>query len=264
MKYALTNGQRGEAKPDLSGECPYCNGRMVAKCGEVKIWHWSHIGRRICDSWWENETEWHRNWKGVFPGDWQERVHIANNGEKHIADVKTDKGWVLEFQYSFLNPEERRARSTFYQNLVWVINGTRRPRYEAQFFKTLNDMNPINSDPMVRPVFLGFSTLLEEWVDTQTPVFFDFGEESPMWCLIPTRPGEMYVYVAAISRADFIEFHREGAVRDFADYIKRLGNIVSNYKCRQDQMLSQSTPRMGGGRPQYSARWARARSRMRF
>ena len=135
MKYALTNEERREAQPGLSGKCPGCDNPVVAKCGEVKVWHWAHHGRRICDPWWENETEWHRTWKNYFPADWQERVHFASNGEKHIADVKTDKDWVLEFQYSHLKPEERRARSIFYQKLVWVVNGTRRPRFKAQFFK---------------------------------------------------------------------------------------------------------------------------------
>ena len=48
-------------------------------------------GRRFCDPWWENETEWHRAWKDQFPADWQEIVHHAEDGEKHIADVKTDR-----------------------------------------------------------------------------------------------------------------------------------------------------------------------------
>jgi competence protein CoiA len=106
-EYALVNGQRQEAQPNLSGECPNCTGPMVAKCGEVRAKHWAHVGKRICDPWWENETEWHRAWKGQFPADWQEIVHPGENGEKHIADVKTDQGWVLEFQHSHLDP--RRA-----------------------------------------------------------------------------------------------------------------------------------------------------------
>jgi hypothetical protein len=42
---------------------------------------------------------------------WQEIVHRSDSGEKHIADVKTDHGWVIEFQHSYLNPEERRSRA---------------------------------------------------------------------------------------------------------------------------------------------------------
>jgi len=134
MKYALVNEQRQEAQPGLSGNCPFCGDLMVAKCGEIKIWHWAHREELRCDSWKENETEWHRSWKGQFPNDWQERIHTSESGEKHIADVKTIKSWVIEFQHSHLNPVERRARNDFYKKLVWVVDGPRRKRDKQKFF----------------------------------------------------------------------------------------------------------------------------------
>jgi competence CoiA-like predicted nuclease len=105
MKFAKVNGQRQEAQPRLSGNCPGCDGPMVARCGTKRVWHWAHLGERTCDVWWENETEWHRAWKNQFPVGWQEIVHRAENGEKHIADVKTSQGWVLEFQHSPIKSE---------------------------------------------------------------------------------------------------------------------------------------------------------------
>jgi hypothetical protein len=124
---------------------------MVAKCGEERIWHWAHQGTRTCDSWWEPETEWHRAWKGKFPIAWQEVIHPAENGEKHIADVKTDHGWVIEFQYSFIKPDERRSRNAFYPKLVWVVNGTRRKRDRAQFLRACEHGVPLRKDSPVRP-----------------------------------------------------------------------------------------------------------------
>lgn len=73
---------------------------MTPKCGQLKVWHWAHRSIRSCDPWWENETPWHRAWKNQFPADWQEKVHRTDNGEKHVADVKTKSGVVLEFQHS--------------------------------------------------------------------------------------------------------------------------------------------------------------------
>ena len=110
MRFALVDGQRREAKPDLSGVCPACGSPMVAKCGRFRVHHWAHRGGSDCDPWWENETEGHRNGKDQFPVNWQEVVHPAENGERHIADVKTDQGWVLEFQHSNIHPDERKAR----------------------------------------------------------------------------------------------------------------------------------------------------------
>ena len=137
MKYALVNGQRTEAQPKLVGECPLCGTEMIAKCGDVYAHHWAHKSRRNCDHWWESETEWHRNWKNLFPLDWQEVVHRAEDGEKHFADVRTEDSWVIEFQHSRIKPEERDSREEFYGKLVWVIDGKLRPTYEEQFLKAL-------------------------------------------------------------------------------------------------------------------------------
>lgn len=263
MKFALANDERLEAKPGLTGICPGCDKPMVAKCGEVKVWHWAHAGTRMCDPWWENETEWHRKWKGHFPVEWQERIQYASDGEKHIADVKTGKDWVLEFQHSYLKPEERRVRTAFYPKLVWIIDGNRRPRLKTQFFKTLVEMNPINQEPTIRKVFLGFSALLEEWVEEITPIIFDFGEESPLWCLMPTG-SDMWVHVAAISREDFIELHRNSNSHDFAEYINKLKTIIANYDYRQKQMRDESAYQFFGRSGRYSYNQARARSRRRF
>jgi hypothetical protein len=95
----------------------------VAKCGTRIVKHWAHLGRRDCDPWWENETAWHREWKGAFPEDWREISHTAPDGEIHRADVKTPKGIVLEVQHSSMSDSERHSREAFYKNLVWVIDG---------------------------------------------------------------------------------------------------------------------------------------------
>lgn len=139
MKYALVNGERQEAQPGLKGECPCCGSILVAKCGDIKVHHWSHHGVRKCDPWWENETEWHRNWKSHFPKEWQEVIQYAEDGEKHIADVKIEQGYVIEFQHSPINVEECQAREDFYKKMIWIIDGTRRHRDKNKFFSELGE-----------------------------------------------------------------------------------------------------------------------------
>ena len=92
MKLRLADiaGQRRKAEPGLSGACPCCGAPVIARCGKIRAWHWPHRSVRVCDPWWENETEWHRAWKNEFPTDWQEIIQTAENGERHIADVKTE------------------------------------------------------------------------------------------------------------------------------------------------------------------------------
>lgn len=165
MKFATVEGQRREAQPNLSGTCPACERPMVSKCGDRNAWHWAHRSRRHCDPWWENETEWHRNWKGVFPVDWQEIPHAADEGERHIADVETAQGWIIEFQHSPIEPKERRARNAFYPKLVWVVDGTTRKRDEAQFLKEweVGDAAPIGPTLPVRRFRYFACARIKEW-----------------------------------------------------------------------------------------------------
>jgi hypothetical protein len=100
---------------------------MIAKCGARTIRHWAHSPKRNCDPWWENETPWHRKWKSYFPEDWRERIlpDPPLTNEKHIADVKTGTGRVIEFQNSPMPPDQRDARENFYGDMIWIVNGDR-------------------------------------------------------------------------------------------------------------------------------------------
>lgn len=230
MKFAQVDGQRREAIPGLSGGCPSCGHPMVSKCGESRVWHWAHRGKRLCDPWWENETEWHRDWKAHFPEHWQEVVHIAESGERHIADVKTVEGWVIEFQHSFLKPEERRSRDCFYPQLVWVVDCTSLKRGVRQLLRTLESGSYISTSPIVKRVS-NDAKLLEVWGSCRAPVFFDFGEDLPLWCLLPMGAAEGVRRAVPFERPYFIELLREGVKRtghSFAECIsalQRLGSV---------------------------------------
>lgn len=124
MKYSILNGIRAPASPKAKGICPLCGADTRAKCGSKIIWHWAHISRKDCDPWWENETDWHRQWKNNYPDEWQEVVLFdTRSGEKHIADIKSDSGLVIEFQNSPMTPEELASREAFYGQMIWVVNG---------------------------------------------------------------------------------------------------------------------------------------------
>jgi len=212
MKYAIVDGQRREAQPGLSGECPVCRAATIAKCGEIKIWHWAHKGKRNCDHWWENETPWHRDWKNHFPDECQEVVQIADDGEKHIADVKTDQDWVIEFQHSYIKPEERRSREAFYGNMVWVVAGLRRKNDLKQFIEAVKYGLQISQKPLVAGVHPLDCRLVKEWSTSRVPVFFDFGEKVPphgLWLLIPMGLDHT-TYITLVGKEDFIGWHRKG------------------------------------------------------
>jgi hypothetical protein len=214
VKFALVNGDKAEATKGAKGFCPSCGAELIAKCGEVKVNHWAHKGSRNCDPWWENETDWHRSWKGNFPVDWQEVIHFDGSGEKHIADVKTQTGYVLEFQHSYLDPEERRSRNAFYPKLVWIVDGTRRETDKLQFEKVIKESTTVIKELPIRRVFFPEECrLLKEWHDTNALVFFDFQEmketnQSMLWFLFP-KLATNEAYISPFSRKTFIEMHNE-------------------------------------------------------
>jgi len=234
MKFALVSGHRQEAEPGLSGVCPGCGGIAVARCGEVRIRHWACKGRRACDPWWENETEWHRAWKNQFPADWQEIVQLAGDGERHIADVKTGEGWVIEFQHSHITPEERRSRDAFYLKLIWVVDGTRRRRDRAQFFSAWREGVQVVKNSLLRRVFSDDCRVLREWASSDAPLFLDLGEEEALWYVL-AKSAQGLTYVQPVSRAQFIEWHRSPGTeiaRQFDEFVNELPKLIADSESR--------------------------------
>jgi len=223
MKYSLVLGEKTEATPGPQGICSHCQSETIPKCGKERIWHWAHKSTASCDPWWENETEWHRAWKKHFPKDWQEIGHFdSENEEKHIADIKTDKGFVIEFQHSAIKPDEVKSREEFYKNMVWVVDGTRLPMDYRRFCKGSSEFGSGEGYANFRsPIWEGvfFTYFPEEcfhkrWLTSSVPVYFDFQgiapldepdeKRTPLWGLLPGNVGGWSV-VVKIRRKDFIE-----------------------------------------------------------
>jgi len=234
MKFALVNDERIEASKGAKGECPSCGSELIAKCGEIVIHHWAHK-KKCSDHWWENETEWHRNWKNKFPNEWQEVIHRDESGEKHIADVKTPDDWVIEFQHSAIKPEERRSRNNFYNKnsqLIWVVDCKRRKTDVKQFANELL-YSFSTSNPKILEVYAD-SRLIKEWKNNDSYVFLDFGDTevsgSDFWCLCPIAHNGV-AFVTQISRSKFIDYlNTNNAFEKMfsEDIMKTLSNIKSH------------------------------------
>lgn len=183
MRFAVLNEERIEATPGAHGSCPGCGSQLIARCGTKKVWHWAHKGQRHCDHWWENETEWHRSWKNHFPSEWQEIPARDEHGELHIADIKTPHGLVVEFQYSYIKPEEASKRTVFHAPMLWVVSGVRRPTDRKQFDRALRDGSGTRSgEGVINRLAVYDARLLQEWADLRVMVAFDFGGED-VWLM---------------------------------------------------------------------------------
>lgn len=203
MRFANHNQTRIEAVPKAVGTCPACAAPMVAKCGDRRIWHWAHKGRRHCDPWWENETPWHREWKSQFPVDWQEVPSRSAEGELHIADIRTPSGLVVEFQHSAIGLTERQSREVFYGNMVWVLDGLRLGGDASDFFHHLDTKKgrwetgvwSVRINPYV-------PRITRRWIEAARPVYLDFGTDI-LW-RVPVEQDSWWKTVTEVSRRHFV------------------------------------------------------------
>jgi competence protein CoiA len=143
-----------------------------------------------------------------FPS-WQEIGHTAQSGERHRADVKTESGLVLEFQYSALSEAERVSREEFYTRLVWVVHANKRLRDRRKFFASLSDPLHVASKLPTFTIHRDDGALLRDWGKSRAPVYFDFGETGQVWRFYPFS-GDVLAYVMPVVRAEFVKAHCEG------------------------------------------------------
>lgn len=179
MQYSSVNGHKVLPYPKAKGTCEICGAETLAKCGEKIMWHWAHKSKMECDPWWENETEWHREWKEKFSENFREIVHTCSTtGEKHRADIKSDKGIILEVQNSPISLEELKSRESFYKNLVWIVNGE---KFMSRF--------KIWKAPLPNPLASGFEDIvfMASKYETSCSMFIRKSGKWPMTQIFSTR-----------------------------------------------------------------------------
>lgn len=262
MKFALIDNIKTKATKGARGICPNCGSELIAKCGEIKVNHWAHKRIRNCDHWWEKETPWHRSWKNKFPDDWQEISLIdEETGEKHIADVRTNHGLVIEFQHSHIDPQERTSREIFYKNLVWVVDGTRLKGDWRLFLKGLYNFRDTN----MKEIFSVDSPekyFPPNWLRSSVPVVFDFrnsnskddfeDERNQLYCIFPKRVGSS-VILAKISRKAFTKAIINGEwtmrSRDFVNKINQAEQRRQNKIAKEEKLLKLIKSKIATKRP---------------
>jgi competence protein CoiA len=220
MLFATVNGAKVEAKPQSNGICPLCERSVFSKCGEINVWHWAHHKDESCDSWYEPETEWHKNWKLVFGKEFCEIV-ISKNGSRHIADIQTKGNVIIELQNSQIQKPIIRKRELFYgERMLWVINGIKfkdnfdiymSDIYTASIYEDLEYYrlhNPLAKQSAIayepnKELSFSWSWARKSWSDVQRPVFIDFGDENLFF--VKDGMGTSTGKGIKISKSDFIK-----------------------------------------------------------
>ena len=249
MKYALVNDERVEAQKGMRGICPVCHKPVIARCGNIKVNHWAHSNSAQCDKWWEAETEWHRAWKNLFPKEWQEIIaYDEKTGEKHVADIKTDKDLVIEFQHSHIKPEEQTSREEFYKNMIWIVDGTRLKYDFPRFLKVFNYRDLIHI-PNTGIYLMNFPDeyLPKSCLNRKVPVFLDFKgktnwiNDTPdesikrhiLWCILPIKIASSSVVITH-KREQLIELLQNDSL--YINY-QTIINVIKEALQRKQQIV---------------------------
>ncbi|QWZ64842.1 competence protein CoiA [Aeromonas sp. FDAARGOS 1417] len=202
MKFAIVDHVKKEAFKGGLGICICCGSETIAKCGRFKVHHWAHKSKVNCDPWWENEGEWHRKWKSYFPVESQEIVFsqpITN--EKHIADVFTN-GVVIEMQSYSIKDEEARLRETFYNKMIWIVDGCKNDFDRINFGLSVGAAH--TEDTSLRMLrWHGRSKIFAKWSQATKPVYFDFGTDL-VWLLLQFDPESKKGMGKAISKEQLV------------------------------------------------------------
>ena len=116
MQIALSvEGTRIKPQPFGTAICPNCRVKLIAKCGELNVWHWAHESLVDCDNWnYEPKTEWHLNWQDKFGVD-QTEIFIQRGGESHRADILSKSGVVIEIQNSTISTVDISANGVMFR-----------------------------------------------------------------------------------------------------------------------------------------------------
>lgn len=185
MLFAIIDDQKIEPIPNTHAKCPLCEEKVLSKCGEIKVWHWAHFKGKSCDSWYEPETHWHKNWKMTF-GKENSEIKIIKENCWHVADVLTKEKVVIELQNSAIQKNIIRKREEFYgEKMMWLINGIKFKNnfYIKDWDNELNWWSSQHNNCKHRngKKMFKWDYPRQSWKDTQRHIFIDFHDESLFW-----------------------------------------------------------------------------------
>lgn len=180
MVIAYFNGKRTRAEDAGSGAegiCPWSKLKVIAKVGEIRQ-YWAYVGGQPkFPEGYENETEWHYNWKFPIKDEYCEVVCGSKN--EHRADIIGSNNIVIEIQKSPIDIRIVRERIAFYKALsnkrvIWIVEASDYWRERLKIQKNTKDKNYDIEWSYPR------QWVVEIAKTTSTNLFLDFNESSEL------------------------------------------------------------------------------------
>jgi len=172
MESELINSVVTTVKPGGRAICGGCGGTLIAKCGEINVWHWAHEAAD-CGFNHEPETDWHRAWKRKFASG---RVEVKSGD--HRADVITTSGLVIEFQKSSISVEQIMARENHWRYMAWVLDGT---DWGSERFNLRHKEQDVFYNNIISYNTFRWKNPRKTWFHSTKPLFIDRGNDEIFW-----------------------------------------------------------------------------------
>lgn len=188
----------GDGSKNTKAFCPCCGKPMVAKAGEIRRPHWAHVKAERCDEWWEQESDWHIDWRKRFLDADKTSVkvdieHVLDkNGEKHFSDVRIDDRLSLILRRARLDPKAVNERISFFGDLIWMVQGNVSEYHKLERQIDNRELSEVEGLPNCYICERAVDGFCGRWIYSQSIVVFDFrlassNEDEKLWIVIPGK-----------------------------------------------------------------------------
>ena len=222
MQFAINKeNQRININDAVIGEdsyCPCCKSLLVQKKGSFMIWHFAHKSLDNCISYYDNKGEWHRKMQELFPENNRE-IFESFSSYRHIYDVLTESGIIIEFQHSPISLEDFKKRTKDYV-FRSLMNKTPRPIWVFDYTERLFSLHTKryeNSPRRRRFYWKRASNIFGDYMNYKNDA-----------------PYELWFYINPYVNGDYIDtqfgFDRYERIQKGCGFVKVLGTY-NNCKC---------------------------------
>lgn len=125
------------------------------------------------------------------------------------------------------------ARNTFYgKNFVWVVDGLTRKNDRPSFELLLKSSRQVLPNIPVIQIQSQAPrcAILRDWSECSALVFFDFGAEFPLWCLLP-KSSLGRQYMVPVPRNQLVALHTQQMNgQDYANFEAYFKSVVAAFE----------------------------------
>lgn len=158
--------------------CPDCGSKLIARRGEIIVWHWAHSPgsskHANCE---HKETNWHLRMKDAYHGfqNWQIEYPVEVLGMRFRLDAVNPKTMeVREFVHS-LSPRyilKHRALKAKKFNVVWILDGDEFCSKKFRYTRKINGR--VGVKRLLKPIAFNFHSYIPCLVHFQDKLWHEW------------------------------------------------------------------------------------------